>query len=125
MLPRRNPRQGFTLLESLLAFVLLAMVIGGAYLAIAQTAARQARLGEDLDMARLARALLTEYTVTHPAMQKTGELPPRYRWTITEEALPVEEAAGLRLAATRVRVTITPASGKPFTMATAMTKALP
>jgi hypothetical protein len=119
----RAHRSGFTLLESLLSFGMIALVIGAAYLAIIETIARQSRLSEDLKKARFARAILTEYTITWPEMAMTGELPPYYRWSVAEAPLPIQEIKGFHLTSTIVTVTIRSTSGAPYQMSTAMIRA--
>ena len=83
----RRRKSGFTLLESLVAFAIVSLVAGTAFLSLANTYARQAHVMHSLEMARLARALLTEYSTTWPAMADEGVLGERFFWTISDNPM--------------------------------------
>lgn len=85
MTKNRDPNSGFTLLESLIAFAILAMVIGAGYAILSQSLGRQARLAQDLELSRFARTILIEYAVTYPKLPGRGVFDERLSWEITEE----------------------------------------
>lgn len=109
----RRPDAGFTLFETLLAFAMFAGLAGVVALAVFDMVDRQGRMAARIEADEAARALLTEYVETWPAMVEEGTYRDRWRWRIEEVALPREDLrdVGLTLDVIRVEIAIEDLSG--------------
>ena len=118
MLPRRYPQRasisaGFSLLEVLVAFTVLALVLG-AVLQVVASGLRAAGAGEEYTRATLlAQSKLAEFSVTEqlPEGVEEGSFDDRFDWRLTVAPyLFAQEPAGTqeidRLAVTPVTVTV-------------------
>ena len=108
--PRRPNQAGFSLLEVLVAFAILAVIMG-VLLQIFSGAAQRATLAESyLKAATLAEAKLNELGVNIPLAPGilTGEPEGGFGWTLSVEPYPVEVLgdAGPNLMSLRVRVIV-------------------
>ncbi|MEO9515422.1 MAG: prepilin-type N-terminal cleavage/methylation domain-containing protein [Paracoccaceae bacterium] len=88
---RRERQDGFTLLETLIAFAIGALVIGTGFVVVGQALSRQVQLEARLHLSQFARATLTEYVVTYPVMPSSGIHAGRWEWQITERLLPTPD----------------------------------
>ncbi len=79
---RHRSKRGFTLIEVVVAFAILALVLGVVFEAVG-TNARNARLGEQYSIATLwAESKLAALGIETPleAGERQGQLPAPYRW---------------------------------------------
>ena len=78
-------QRGFTLLEVLVAFAILALALAAIYEALSTSAARAAALADRVPALSLAESLLAEYSV-RPEFKEavlSGDDGP-YHWTVTQ-----------------------------------------
>lgn len=94
---RREGQDGFTLLETLIAFAIGTLVIGTGFVVVGQALSRQVQLEARLNLSQFARATLTEYVVTYPAMPTSGIYAERWEWQITESLLPTPDLSVIGL----------------------------
>ena len=115
-------------MEAMVAMVVLSLVLGATYVAIAQILSRNTRLYTDLEMSRLGRAVLVEYAVTWPAMSPTGVLGDTYRWQVEEVPLPsqgdVEQQLSIRYVQLNVEIEDLRGRVPPHVMSTAMVQSI-
>ncbi|MEP2149205.1 MAG: type II secretion system protein [Roseobacter sp.] len=104
----RDKTNGFTLLETLIAFAIGSMVIISGFSVVAQTNNRQAKLQGRLDLARFARATLIEYAITFPTLSTSGIYAEKWSWKISEAPLPQAnlEAVGLSVEYVKIDITV-------------------
>lgn len=89
--PKREPDAGFTLLESLLAIVLAALILGSVYSSTSRALKMQADAVAKHEMKLVARAVMDEYLVTYPSTDRPSALGDLWSWTITERAINPEQ----------------------------------
>lgn len=120
----RRRKSGFTLLESLVAFAIVSLVAGTAYLSLASSYARQAHVMRNLEMARLARALLTEYSATWPAMADEGVLGERFFWLISDTPMAQQSNKQAIPQLRKIEITVRESETlrAPFRMSTVFTR---
>ena len=110
-LPSKDVRRrtsGFTLLETLIAFAIGALVVGTGFVVIGQALTRQAQMESRLELSQFARATLTEYVVTYPEMPRKGTYGGAWSWDINEAPLasPSLDEIGLPIRYVDVTVTV-------------------
>lgn len=81
---RRRPGHGVTLLETLVAFAILAMVVTASLSVFASSATRQTGRLQALHAAEFALSLAEEYRRAAPAMSAQGQAPNGWSWRISE-----------------------------------------
>lgn len=81
----RNPKHGFSLLETMLATAILSLVLGATYTLVGRTLNAQAVASQTYQMTSLARAILDEYTVTYPDLDRVGTYRNHWKWQIEEQ----------------------------------------
>jgi prepilin-type N-terminal cleavage/methylation domain-containing protein len=94
----RNRRQGFSLLEAMLALAVLALVLGTALGGIGWTVGQMGQRSDAAWGTELARSVLDEYSVTRDAALAEGRAAPDWRWELTVSS------GGERLQEATVRV---------------------
>ena len=102
----RNFRRGFTSFEVMVSVALLGLVLVTGYQITARIARHQADAVMDLEEIAMARAVLEEYTVTWPAMPRSGIYRDTWEWTITETLQPVLERSDYDELFEFIRVTV-------------------
>lgn len=110
------------LLESLVAFGLVALVLGFALPIISGAAAQQARRLQDLNAAEFAVSLAEEYRATYPQLGAEGLDPAGWAWRITERSVSPDGQTSLdpvmRLVAVEITVWHLDRSAEPATFST-------
>lgn len=84
----RSAQSGLTMIEAMLAFVILVMVLVAAYGLIARNMTVQSSAKARYEMTAMARAVLDEYVVTYPRMEAEGTYGDFWQWSVTEELAP-------------------------------------
>jgi len=87
---RRKRRAGFVLLDTLMAFAIAALALTLVLGTLPSVAVRHADRIHLYQVTELAHSVLTEYRVTFPEMQRDGEDPSGWSWSVTER--PSDEA---------------------------------
>lgn len=84
---RRNRRAGFLLLEALVAFGLVALVLGFALPIVSGAAAQQARRLHHLNATEFAVSLAEEYRAVYPQIPPQGQDASGWAWQIAERSV--------------------------------------
>ena len=117
---RAGQDRGFTLIEVLVAFVILAFTLAAAYGVFAD-ASRAVASGERYGVAlALAESRLAEVdaAAADEPWDGEGEFDETYRWRVETRVLPDGPAENVPLEPVVVTVTVSWASGGPFTLET-------
>ena len=77
-------KQGFALLETLIAFLIATLFIILSYQAIVLNSTRQHRALQEYWQSEMGRAVLEEYVGSYPYAEKSGIFQDHWVWTITE-----------------------------------------
>jgi general secretion pathway protein I len=115
---RNGQDRGFTLIEVLVAFAILAFTLAAAYGVFAD-ASRAVASGERYGVAlALAESRLAEVDAApaDEAWDSGGEFAGTYRWQVETRALPDSPADNVRLEPVVVAVTVTWESGGPVVL---------
>ncbi|RGP35903.1 hypothetical protein [Pseudotabrizicola alkalilacus] len=95
------------MLEALVAFGLVAFVLGFALPIVSGAAAQQARRLQDLNAAEFAVSLAEAYRATFPQMEAEGQDPAGWAWRITERSVAPDGQTSLDPVMRLVEVQIT------------------
>ena len=117
---RRARDRGFTLLEVLVAFAILAFTLAAAY-GVFSDASRSVASGERYGVAlALAESRLAEVDAAAAAetWDGEGEFEDTYRWRVETRAMPDGAAENVPVEPVIVTVTVSWASGGPVTLET-------
>lgn len=120
MTVRQNQDRGFTLIEVLVAFAILAFTLAAAYSVFAE-ASRAVASGERYGVAlALAETRLAEVdaAAADDVWDDAGEFNGAYRWRVETRALPDSPAENVPLVPVMVSVTVTWESGGPVVLET-------
>lgn len=94
---RRRGTAGFTLLETLVAVAVLAMVLGGVMVTLAWSMRTQTLRLERAWLAELNRSILDAYLRQPDPAARTGSAPPDWRWRISDVPVTQDDGtSGLR-----------------------------
>ena len=83
----RSQKTGFSLLECMLAFAAAGIILSGVYTVAIRSSQQQIHAEQDYAAHAMARAILDEYTLTYPAMQRSGTYRSQWVWLINEESI--------------------------------------
>ena len=86
--PRRHQQRGFTLLETLLAFAIVGLVLGGSYSLSIRSATKLNTTKERYLATEFARSLLDEFIYTTAPPAGTGRYKNVWDWEISSAQVP-------------------------------------
>lgn len=92
----RSSQRGFALMETLIAFALVAMAAGTLAGLFAWNASTQKLRADRLLLAEFARSTLEEYSATYPLMAPEGEAPGGWHWAIAAEPVVPDQVERLQ-----------------------------
>lgn len=122
---QRDKKQGFTLLETLIAFAIGSLVIVAGFGVVAQASNRQAQVKNRFELTRFARATLTEYAVTYPMVAVSGVYADKWQWKISEKVQPQPDLKSIGMFVDYVQIFITVSNiHQPLTDPVSMTTAV-
>lgn len=104
---RRNPTNGFVLLDALIAFALAALVLSAILIALPATTRHQTERLNRLYATEFAVSVLEEYRATSPIMAMEGSDPTGWAWNITEREMDLNAPGNLTLQISYFEVIIT------------------
>lgn len=93
---RRSARRGFTLIESLVAAAVLALLVGTALAGVSWTLGQSASRTDSAWLTELARSVIDEYRVTRDPELAEGRAAPDLVWELSTGE-PSQEDAGTGL----------------------------
>lgn len=92
---RRAARRGFTLIESLVATAVLALLVGTALAGVSWTLGQSAARTDSAWLTELARSVADEYQVTRDPTLARGRAAPDLVWQLSTGEPPPNSGAGL------------------------------
>jgi type II secretory pathway pseudopilin PulG len=103
--PVRGRTHGFTLLETLIAFSVMALIVGGLTGLFAWATTQQNQRFQRLLLSEFAASVLEEYAMSYPAMADTGSADGGWSWAVVEEPVTPDEGTVLGQQITYLRLT--------------------
>jgi type II secretory pathway pseudopilin PulG len=101
----RVSKRGFTLLETLIAFGVMALIVGGLAGLFAWATTQQNLRLNRLLLAESATSVLEEYAASYPVMAKSGTEAGGWSWAVVEETTVPDQVVALRDQITYLRLT--------------------
>jgi prepilin-type N-terminal cleavage/methylation domain-containing protein len=98
-------RRGFTLLETLIAFSIVALIVGGLAGLFAWATAQQDSRLRRLLLAEFAVSVLEEHVATYPLMPISDTAPGGWSWAIAEEKVVPDQVTALQTQITYLQLT--------------------